>query len=105
MKSRTSLPESCPTCDRQKPADLDAHRSQISIQKSDLRRASRAADGVYLAARGPKGPQSGVVLMSAILLIERLATAHRCDPRGVIRMIELCFEKKAELARRSDRCN
>lgn len=105
MKHRTSSPAACLACDPEKPARVDAHRSQIFIKTGDVRRASRAADSVYLAAQGPNGPENGIVLMSAILLIERLASAHRCDPRAVLRMIEQCFEKKAELMQATDHCN
>lgn len=105
MKPRTSSPEASLACDRQEPADLETHRRQISIQRGDVRRASRAADGVFLAARGPNGLENGVVLMSAILLIERLAAAHRCGPRAVIRLIEHCFEQKAALMRASGPCS
>jgi hypothetical protein len=105
MKPRTSSLAAYLACDSQKPADVDDHRAQISFKTGDVRRASRAADGVYLAARGPNGPENGVVLMSAILLIERLAAAHQCDPRAVIRTIEHCFDKKAKLMHATDHRN
>ncbi|HKP57752.1 MAG TPA: hypothetical protein VJV78_13565 [Polyangiales bacterium] len=105
MKPRTSFPEAWLARDRQKPADLDAHRREISIQRGDVRRAARAADGVFRVAHGPNGLESGVVLMSAILLIERLAAAHGCRPLAVIRLIEHCFEQKAALTRASGPCS
>lgn len=69
------------------PAEIE-----IAIRKGHVRRASLAADAVYSAAQGADGVENGVVLMSAILLIERLATAHQCDPRSVVNKIVRCFD-------------
>ena len=65
---------------------------EIAIRKGHVRRASLAADGVYGLAQSSEGVEPGVVLMSAILLIERLASAHQCDPRAVITKIARCFD-------------
>ena len=72
---------------------------EIVIRRGHVRRASLAADGVYMAARGTEGIENGVVLMSAILLIARLATAHHCDPRSVLSQIARCFEIKEAYVR------
>src|SRR5262245_33368831 len=66
----------------------------IAIEKGHVRRASRAADGVYAAANAPRGTAHGVVFMTAILLVERLATAYNCDPRVILGKIARCFDVK-----------
>src|SRR5262245_50586469 len=72
VMKRPGTPSSCPQCGR--PTRTDADELQIAIEKGHVRRASRAADGVFEAAGGER-PARGVVFMTAVLLIERLAHA------------------------------
>jgi hypothetical protein len=92
----------CPECGS--PVCSDSGDLEIAIKKGHVRRASRAADAVFAAAGGPP-PELGVVLMTAILLIERLARAYTCDPRRVIQEIEHCFDVRDGHLRSDDPSN
>ena len=66
----------------------------IMIRQGHVRRASLAADGVCTAARGTQGVEHGVILMTAILLVERLANTYKCDPRQILSQMARCFDIK-----------
>ena len=74
---------------------------EIAIRKGHVRRAIRAADSVLAAAKDPLGSdvEKGVVLMTAVLLVERLATASGHDPNAVLRKMADCFTVKRELSK------
>ena len=78
---------------------------EIVIRKGHVRRASMAADGVCEAAQGAHGIEHGMVLMGAILLVERLAAAYHCDPRSIISKMGRCFDVKDSYLRAPTRCN
>lgn len=92
----------CPQCGVALRSDLGD--LEIAIEKGHVRRASRAADGVFEAAGGRR-PEHGVVFMTAILLIERLAHAYGCDPRRVIQEIGQCFDFRDSQLRSEDHSN
>lgn len=69
-------------------------KDEILIKQGHVRLASRAADSVYLTAGGSEGTDNGVVLMTALLLVQRLSTTHECDPRDVLGQIARCFDVK-----------
>jgi hypothetical protein len=102
VKSRNDS-ESCQRCGY--PADESAAALDIPIKKGHVRRAIRAADGVAAAAAKGDGastphakdPEPGVVLMTAVLLIERVAATYECEPAAVLNHIARCFEMKQEL--------
>ncbi|HET8937649.1 MAG TPA: hypothetical protein VFN67_29600 [Polyangiales bacterium] len=76
---------------------VESHSLVVSIEKGHVRRASEAADQVFAAASADKVKvESGVVFMTAILLIERLAKIHGCDPSSIIHNIAGCFDFKAK---------
>jgi hypothetical protein len=87
VPTKSSDPTSCP------PA---ATKARIPIRKSHVRRAMRAADGVYAASRPGSGQaaEEGFVLMTAVLLVERLANASGCEPDVVLGKLADCFELK-----------
>jgi hypothetical protein len=92
IKATNPAVASCAQCGHEghaRPSTLE-----ITIKKGYVRRASLAADGVYASAQTPQGTENGVVLMSAILLVERLAKAHSCDPRAVISTMARCFDAR-----------
>jgi hypothetical protein len=101
VKSRNDS-ESCQRCGY--PTDETAAALDIPIKKGDVRRAIRAADGVEAAATqddgastpNAKDPEPGVVLMTAVLLIERVAATYECEPAAVLNHIARCFELKQE---------
>lgn len=77
-----------------RPAKLD-----IPVLKGHVRRASRAADRVFAEAGSPGEVEDGLVLMTAILLVERLATSHACDHQRVLETIAQCFQLRDEALR------
>jgi hypothetical protein len=82
----------CQLCRR---ADCPGHRAaDIPIRKGHVRRAIRAADAVCAAANGDEGDEPGVVLMTALLLVERLASAHGCEPAAVLQKMADSFDIK-----------
>lgn len=76
-------------------------RVEIAIRKGHVRRAIRAADAVFAAAKDPLGGdvEQGVVLMTAVLLVERLAAASGHEPNAVLRKMADCFTVKRELSK------
>jgi hypothetical protein len=66
----------------------------IPVGKEHVARAMLAADGVCRAALGSEGTDTGVVLMTALLLVERLATSLGCEPDAVLAKLSRCFELK-----------
>jgi hypothetical protein len=76
---------------------------EIAIRKGHVRRAIRAADSVFVAAKSILGGEieQGVVLMTAVLLVERLATASGREPNAVLSKMADCFAVKRELAKTS----
>lgn len=76
-------------------------RLEIAIRKGHVRRAIRAADSVFAAAKDPLGSdvEQGVVLMTAVLLVERLATASGHEANAVLRKMADCFTVKRELSK------
>lgn len=82
----------CQLCGR---SDCPGHDpAEIPILKGHVRRAIRAADAVCAAAVSDDGPEPGVVLMTALLLVERLATAQGCEPAAVLQKMADSFETK-----------
>lgn len=72
-----------------------ATEPQIPIRKGQVRRAIRVADAACAAATGESGEvEAGLVMMTAILLVERLATASGCTPMAVLNKMAECFELK-----------
>jgi len=43
--------------------------------------------------------------MTAVLLVERLATSRNCDPSAVLRKLTECFELKEQYTRTLKCCN
>jgi hypothetical protein len=86
----------------ERPAD-----PPIPIKKGHVRRAMRAADQVYAEAKNPLGDDTepGVVLMTAVLLVERLAQASGCDPGAVLHKMADCFEFKRRYANNMKDCS
>jgi len=75
----------------------------IVIDKAHLRRAIVAANGVNDAARSGDAPDPGVVFMTALLLVERLATSCDCEPHALLAKMASSFElKRRHLAGRKD---
>jgi hypothetical protein len=106
MKLETAAVRDSSICSRCGSARCSGQRKlDIAIKHGDVRRASRMANGVFDFARGPCGFEHGVIFMTAILLIERLAETLRCDPQSVLHKIMCCFELKAEHMTASDDCN
>jgi hypothetical protein len=70
--------------------------ARIPIRKSHVRRAIRAADAVCAASKSAPGQrdEAGVVLMTAVLLVERLARTAGCEPDAVLSQLSDCFELK-----------
>jgi hypothetical protein len=93
-ESSTSRIDSCAHCGCE--VANDPSKLDIAIKKGDVRRASKVADGVFSAARGHFGVEQGVVFMTTILLIERLAAARNCDPRTILRKVAGCFQLKEQ---------
>jgi hypothetical protein len=83
------------------PGPEAAPKLEIVIRKGDVRRAIRAADSVFVAARSLLSGEvtQGVVLMTAVLLVERLATASGREPGVVLSKMADCFAVKRELAK------
>lgn len=82
----------CQLCGR---ADCPGHNpADIPILKGHVRRAIRAADAVCAAAAGEEGQEPGMVLMTALLLVERLANAQGCEPAAVLQKMADSFETK-----------
>jgi hypothetical protein len=103
MKDRVYLVELCTRCGREH-CDCAATQ-EIPIRKGHVRRAVRASDEVFAAASGVEDVEHGVVLMTAILLVERLARAHHCEPRVILQRIAECFALKQKHLRSKPRCN
>ena len=59
-----------------------------------MRRAIRATESVYREAYGSGRKENGVVLMAAVLLVERLASSLDRDPLSVLDTIARCFDFK-----------
>jgi hypothetical protein len=80
-----------------------APKLEIAIRKEHVRRAIRAADSVLAAAKSVVGSEveQGVVLMTAVLLVERLAAASGREPTAVLSKIAECFAVKRKLAKTS----
>ena len=74
-------------------ADASVTRD-IVVEKGHVRRALRAAEIVYREAAPSEGKDNGVVLMTAVLLVERLATALDRDPLCVLDTMARCFNFK-----------
>lgn len=72
----------------------------IVIDKPRLRRAIVAANSVSDAATNTEGdsPDTGVVFMTAVLLVERLAASFDCEPRALLEKMANSFELKREFA-------
>lgn len=80
----------------------------IPVQKGHVQRAIRAADAVYEAAADGKSDsqvEPGMVLMTALLLVERLAVAHDCAPASILQKMASCFEFKQQHAAALKHCN
>ena len=73
-----------------------ASRLRIPIHRGHIRGAIRAANAVYAASRSAPSlePQEGFVLMTALLLVERLSTAEGCEPKVMLSKLADCFEVK-----------
>lgn len=75
----------------------------IVVEKQHLRRAIAAANRVSDAGTEQRAPDSGVIFMTAVLLVERLAATFRCDPHAVLTKMAACFDlKRRYLAERKD---
>ena len=101
MTDRASgKPSACDSVERVEGPQATA-RFEIAIRKGHVRRAIQAADSVFAAAQATPdgGVEQGVVLMTALLLVERLAVASGHEPNAVLRKMEDCFTAKRELAK------
>ena len=67
---------------------------EIFVEKGHVRRAIVAANGVDRVAQGPEGPEAGVLLMTALLLVERLAKKYESEPHVLLAKMANCFELK-----------
>ena len=85
-----------PTLRASSPSRSDSPTVQIAIRKGDVRRAIHAANAVYELARetSKSDVEDGMVLMTAVLLVERLAAASNCEPISVLNKMADCFEFK-----------
>jgi hypothetical protein len=66
----------------------------IVVDKGHVRRALRAAEIVFREAAPNGGKDNGVVLMTAVLLVERLAISLNRDPLCVLDTMARCFDFK-----------
>lgn len=62
-----------------------------------MRRASAVASAALQLATTENGPEDGVVLMTALMLVERLASSHGCEPRAMLVKMANCFALKRRL--------
>lgn len=96
MRKAKSRDERCERCGHSNCDGTDL--LDIPIEKGHVRRAIRAADAVYASAAKVGGAahevESGVVLMTAVLLVERMAAAHNSAPGAVLNLIASCFDLK-----------
>jgi hypothetical protein len=69
---------------------------EITLRAGCVRRAMGAANLVcFSVARGQGGEvEGGVVFMTAVLLVERIASACNCDPFSVLEKMADCFKLK-----------
>jgi hypothetical protein len=72
----------------------------IAIKKGHVRRAIRAADLVNAEAKHALTGETerGVLLMTAVLLVERLASGAGCDPNAVLERMADCYAFKRRFA-------
>lgn len=97
-RAKTQAPTQCGVCNQDrctcpvKPA--------IGIKHGDVRRGMRAANLAYEEARTEGVIANGVVLMTAILLVERLANSLNLEPLRVLQTMARCFEHKRQYADR-----
>lgn len=93
-----TMPAKCVECDAAcrcgRTGCNGARRTDIVVEKGHVRRAIVAADAVSRMATGAQGPENGVVLMTALLLVERLARAYACEPHAMLAKMATCFELK-----------
>jgi hypothetical protein len=80
----------------------------ISVKKGHVQRAIRVADTVENAAAigtPDQQPEPGMVLMTALILVERLAAAHHCEPADILHKMASCFAFKQSHAEALKQCN
>jgi hypothetical protein len=86
-------------------ADCDARTLEVIVESGHVRRAIIAANAVDQVAHSGERPKTGVVFMTALLLIERLAHRNHCDPVALLQKMASCFELKRRDTARSKYCN
>jgi len=92
---KRTVSQVCTACGREpQPKSVDLH---VPIRKGHVRRAIQAANMVHTDATGPNGLEDGILLMTAVLLVERMATKHACEPSVVLEKIASCFKLKQRL--------
>lgn len=79
----------------------DARKLRIPIKKGHVRRAMRLAEAVNEGSRDDVSGdlEPGLVLMTAVLLVERLAGASGCPPTAVLDKMADCFALKRAYAK------
>ena len=79
----------------------------IPIKRGHVGRAVRSADLVCAEANDSitGSTERGIVLMTAILLVERLATSVGCDPCAVLDRMADCFEVKRRYVESLKHCS
>ena len=91
------------------PEAPEAHEGQIKrdiiVDKGHVRRALRVTEVVYREPLFNQGKDNGVVLMTAVLLVERLAASLECDPLVVLENMARCFAFKRRYLQSLKGCN
>lgn len=103
MLEKGKSPMQCEWCGREscgRPVKVD-----LEVDRGHVRRASIAANHVYAQACGPAGTENGLVFMTTILLVERLAHAFACEPEAVLHKVLHCFLLKRRLSQSMKPCN
>ena len=82
------------TCSCGRPGCNGNRAVDIVVGKRQLRRAMAAAEQVNDEAMLDDGPEAGVIFMTALLLVERLAESLDCAPHAVLQEMAHSFELK-----------
>jgi hypothetical protein len=94
---RNRTPSSCTQCGQ--TSCEHTLKRDILVEKGDVRRAFRAVDVVLRSVTTHGRAPNGVLLMTAVLLVERLATSLDRDPLSVLTTMARCFDIKRKFAR------
>jgi len=82
-----------------------ARTLEVVVESGHVRRAIVAANAVDRVADNGDRPKTGVVFMTALLLVERLARRNDCEPIALLQKMANCFELKQRAAAVSKHCN